>query len=297
MNPTRRAALASLSAVPAALAAKAGPTLAVQGYVWMQHYGRLGQKAEDHAPEIFAAFHRAGYRALDLIHTFFPPERTGAYVKALRDLQLRVPVLYHGGRMHTPEDAARSTDSMLSVVRRLKGPLNLDALCINADPKPAKAPKTGEELDYQSGAMNRLALSLKDEGVRLMVHQHDPEMANDAREWRHILKNTDPKLVHACLDTHWVLRGGQNVMTILQETAPRLISVHLRNSKNGIWMEELGDGDIDYRAVAAFLKKLSYSGYLVVELAWDKETAFSRSLEDNLTRSRLYAEQVFGVKA
>ena len=31
----------------------------------------------------------------------------------------------------------------------------------------------------------------------------------------------NPKLVEFCLDTHWVLRGGQDVMTLLKELETR----------------------------------------------------------------------------
>jgi sugar phosphate isomerase/epimerase len=125
-----------------------------------------------------------------------------------------------------------------------------------------------------------------------MFHQHAPEMANNAREWRHLLANTDPE-VKVCLDVHWIYRGGQDVMTILKEAAPRLAALHLRNSKDGIWLEELADGDVDYRQVAAYLKDYGFNGYLVVELAWDPKTRITAPLESNIRRSLNYAEDIF----
>jgi hypothetical protein len=41
--------------------------------------------------------------------------------------------------------------------------------------------------------------------------------------------------------------------------------LHLRNSRNGIWLEEFADGDID--TAGRHFSKDSFN--LVVELAWD----------------------------
>ena len=70
-------------------------------------------------------------------------------------------------------------------------------------------------------------------------------------------------------------------------------SLHLRSARQGVWMEEFGDGDVDYREVAAYLKEIGFQGYLVVELAYEKETRITRPLEENLKRSREYAEKIF----
>jgi hypothetical protein len=48
--------------------------------------------------------------------------------------------------------------------------------------------------------------------------------------------------------------------------------------------------------VADYLKEIRYGGYLVVELAYEKATRITRSLEEDLRLSRLYAMKVFGLK-
>ena len=61
-------------------------------------------------------------------------------------------------------------------------------------------------------------------------------------------------------------------------------------------MEDFNDGDVDYHKVAEYLKETGYNGYLVVELAYEKGTTITRSLEEDLKASRLYTEKVFGLK-
>jgi inosose dehydratase len=296
----RREFVSSLASAPLALAAPAsdaGPTLAAQAYIFSQAYARLKERMEEHLRDVLETIATAGFKTVELVNTFYTPENASTTTQALLLSRMKCPVVYNSGVMHTAEGGKKTLQDTLELAKRVKGLTPFTAICINCNPKPQKEPKTDAELAVEADNINRLARDLKKQGLRTFVHQHDAEMANDAREWRHILKNTDPKLVEFCLDIHWIYRGGQDVMTILKEATPRLASVHVRNSKNKIWTEDFGDGDVDYRAVAAHLKASNFKGLIVVELAWDKETEPTRSLEANLKRSREYAEQVFGIKA
>jgi sugar phosphate isomerase/epimerase len=86
-------------------------------------------------------------------------------------------------------------------------------------------------------------------------------------------------------------------MPFLRRVGARIESLHLRNSQQGVWMEDFGPGDVDYSQVAEYLHQINYKGFLVVELAYEKDTVITRSLEDDLRRSRIYTEKVFGLKS
>lgn len=292
---SRRSWLAGLCAAPAASAARGyDPVFAGQPYVWTQYYAREKQSFTDHFADVLKSFSSAGYSTVELLPAFFDARFIERTVGLLRQYKLKAPVLYHGGVMHTREGADKTILTICELARRTKkASVALDAINFNPDPLPGKAPKSDAQLKAQAQGVNRLAAELKKQNVRLFIHQHDPEMKNGAREWRHILANTDEKLVRFCLDTHWVYRGGMDVQTLVRECAPRLGSLHLRNSKNGVWLEDFTAGDIDYPAIARFLKQEGFRGYLVVELAWDKETEITRPLESNLRRSLEYAKEVF----
>ncbi len=272
------------------------PTLQAGVYVWTQHYGRLNQKAEDHIPDICAGFKNAGFRDVELMSQFFTPAVEQITYSSLAKNGLTSSVIYNGGNMHTPEDARATIAATVELAQRVKSNLPLRAVTFNPNPKPKNEPKTGAELAVQSAALEQLGWTLEREGLFLLIHQHAPEMADNAREWRHTLANTDRRYVRFCLDTHWVLRGGQNVMQLLKEAGPRLGSLHLRNSVKGVWSEDFSDGDIDYSPVAAYLRSITFDGYLSVELAWDKETKLTRDLPTNLRLSREYAERTFGIR-
>jgi sugar phosphate isomerase/epimerase len=296
MSPklSRRSLLTAAALAPLVRAAKYSPVFAGQAFVWTQHYGRLGQKTNEHYGDILAGFASAGFKNVELMSDWFSPDFAERTAGLLKQNKLACPVCYNGGPMHTADGSEKTIASTLDLARRIrKVNPGLAAISFNANPLPQRAAKTDAELAIQAKSLTRLGDELAREKLRFLVHQHDPEMLNKAREWRHILANTNPRTVEVCLDTHWVFRGGEDVMTHLKEAAPRLAALHLRNSKDKIWLEEFGAGDIDYAQVADFLKSIGYRGYLTVELAYDKETRISQPIETSLKRSLEYAKKVF----
>ncbi|MEJ5368184.1 MAG: sugar phosphate isomerase/epimerase family protein [Bryobacteraceae bacterium] len=292
----RRSFLAAAGAAPAALAApEYAPVLQAGVYVWTQHYSRLGQRAQDHVNDICMAFARAGFRDVELMSLFFEPGLDRVTLQALERAGLACSTVYNGGPLHTPESARQTIATTVELAQRILRHRPLDAIVFN--PNPVGRAKTDEELKVQAEALNTLGWALWNSGVRLMLHQHAPELADNGREWRYMLAHTERRWLRVCLDTHWVYRAGLDVMTLLKECGPRLYGLHVRNSRGGVWTEDFGDGDIDYRAVARHLREAGFTGYLSVELAWDKETRVTRPLEENLRRSLQYARDVFGIAA
>jgi len=279
-------------AAPAAFAKTNPIRIACQCYVFEQDYGERKQKTIDHVDEILGTVSDAGYRAVELTSTYFPPDKTAESLALLDKHGLALPIAYTSGPMH--DDRWHQTcDAALAYADRLKPHKGLEAISFNSDPKPKSAAKTDAELATEAQALEQLGAGLKQRGLRLLVHAHAPEMADHAREWRYFFHHTTAANVGICLDTHWVYRGGENVMDILREAGTRIGDVHLRNSVGGIWLEEFADGDVDYKAVAAELKKLRYKSWLTVELAWDPTTKRTHPLVEDLRRSREYAEKVF----
>ncbi len=198
--------------------------------------------------------------------------------------------------MHTRDEAAATSAKALEIALLCK-PFGCVAVVHNPSPKPASAQKTDHELTLQASALNDLGQILKSNGFELRIHHHTPELLENAREWRQILHNTNPKYVALCLDLDWVHQGGFKPLDLLKEAGPRVREIHVRNSKDKLWLEDLEDGDIDYRAIATFLKKEKIKPLVVVELAYREHTAISRPLAEDLRLSRIYAEKVFGISA
>jgi sugar phosphate isomerase/epimerase len=117
----------------------------------------------------------------------------------------------------------------------------------------------------------------------------------EQREWRHIVRNTDPNHVTLCPDLEHAQHAGVDPNALLQEAGDRVTEVHLRNKKGETPLEAFEDGDIDHREIAATMNKLKLKPLVVIELAYHSDTVVTRSLRDDLRVSRIYAERVFAL--
>jgi inosose dehydratase len=265
-----------------------------QMYVWMQHYEERGQRVEDHLHEAFAASARAGFTEVQgWLNWFATPERAAATAAALAANGLKMAAAYTDGPLHDVRASATIERIVESSGRA--GAHGVQTIVMNPDVRADGAEKTDEELAIQARNLDLLGSRLASSGIALAVHAHDKEMRSGAREWHHILRHTDPAKVSICLDLNWVLRGGQDPLAFLRASRGRVVDVHLRNSRDGVWLQDLGPGDLDYRRVAGIIRDERYAGTLTVELAYERRTTRTRSIEDNLRRSRRFVRSIFGM--
>jgi len=279
-----------------ASAAHYAPKLSVEVYIWIQRLASEKKTLAEGVAEVLASFHGAGYRRVELNQDFFKPELRETTFALLAKYNLAPETIYAGTTMHEAAVAEKSVKEAVELARLLK-PHGTRVIVTNPSPKPGQARKTDEELDTQANYVNQLGAELHQQGMKLALHHHTPELVDNAREWRHLLAHTNPRRVYCCVDVHWAYRGGQEVVTFIRETGDRLVELHLRNSKQGVWAEDFGPGDLDYQKVADYLRGIGFKGYLVVELAYEKDTQITRSLDEDLRLSRQYAEKIFALPA
>ncbi len=194
--------------------------------------------------------------------------------------------------MHTKEAAAQ-TIALAVDTHALCAPFGCRAVVHNPDPKPGDVTKTDAELAIEADSLNAMGRHLAERGCELRVHHHTPQLENHAREWRYLLSNTEPAAVRLCVDVDWAYESGCEPVAFLAEAGRRLAEIHVRSARNKVWLEDVEDSDIDYRKVAAYLQRERLHPQIVVELAYRPNTAVTRTLQEDLLRSRLYTERVF----
>jgi len=270
--------------------------MSVEGYIFQQYAQTLKKPLEEVISHALQMVRAAGFHNVELNTAFFAPATRAQTLSKIQSYGLRMPSLYVGGSMHE-KDKADVTISRALEFGDVCQPFGCTAIVNNPDPKPNDVPKTDAELAVQAESLNRMGRTLAGKGFQLRVHHHTPQLAKNAREWRHILKNTDPEYVRICVDVDWAYEGGFEPISFLREVGSRLEEIHVRSARNRLWLEALEDSDIDYRRVAEYLREQALDPLLVVELAYRPNTVITRSLEEDLRVSRLYAEKVFGVRA
>ena len=289
---TRRHALLAGAAGLLAAAEKGKSRLTFAGYIWQNYAAREKKPLAEMLDELFATAPYGGFENIELSNPFFEPALVDRVIALTRSNGLSMPSIYSGGAMHEKELADKTIARALEIGTLCKQ-FKCAAIVHNPASKPRNGRKTDQELAVQAEQLNRMGKILADSGFQLRIHHHTVEMQEDAREWRHILKNTNPKYVTACLDLELVDAGGMKPNVLLREAGSRIAELHLRNHKKDKQLESFEDGDIDYYETAAILKQLNLKPALAVEMAYHDDTIITRSLKDDIRASRIYAEKVF----
>lgn len=264
-----------------------------QLYVWSQVLAKESKKIESELAHVLDEVAASGYEGFEGSLGF---ANTTAKAKAFAQLcqkhVLACESLYSGGNFC---DSAKADTAINTIVDGALAAHLFGVTAITCNPDPIGREKTDTELKIQATNVQRCGEALRKLGVRLHIHYHSPEMKNDAREFHHLMANTDPAVVRICMDVHWTYRGSQDPIAMLKRYVKRVRSLHIRQSRNGIWTEDLCDGDVDYRQVHDILAEAEFNGWLNVELAYEKGTVITRPLVEDMKRSREYMRTVFGV--
>jgi inosose dehydratase len=257
-------------------------------YGWGQYAQRDHKKLD--VEEVISALRDLGYDYLENFLNVNRPEENGHFADSLKAKGLQPVSLYTGARLHEA-DKAKNVVAKILVAAKVCQQAGFQVLSCNTDPIGRE--KTDEELKTQAAALADLGEGLNSLGMKLGVHQHMPEMANHAREFHSNFDKTKPAVVGWCYDVHWVWKGGIMPLDGLKQYGERVVTWHLRQSRDRVWWEELDSGDVDYAAVAEYAKAHNLARRFSVELAIEPATKITRSVIENHRRSREFVRRVF----
>jgi inosose dehydratase len=266
-------ATAATLAGSAAAALGADPPLEVSTntYPWGTFASRDGRTFDQRSDETLAAIASAGFTGYE--PAFTSVEELDGLGPRLQAHGLRMPSLYVNSTLHDEARAAASIEQALAIARRA-ATLGVRTIVTNPSPIRWGGPenKTDAQIRSQAGALDRLGAQLRALGITLAYHNHDIELRLGAREFHHMLTATDPAHVSFCLDAHWVFRGcGDSqvaLFDVLERYGDRVVELHLRQSKDGVWAEAFtAEGDIDYARLAEWLRRRKVRPRLTLEQA------------------------------
>jgi inosose dehydratase len=267
-------------------------------YSWITFYARDGRDWGADLNVSLGEFASTGIKAYE------PAFNNAAEVKKLlpylKKYDLVMPSVYVNSTLHNAEEGAKSIASVLEIADALK-PANTKIIVTN--PNPLKwggdQNKSDAELTEQAKNLDKLGAELKKKGITLAYHTHDVELRAAAREFHHMLLATKPENVSLCLDVHWVYRGSGNsqvaLFDIVKLYGKRIVELHIRQSKGGIWQETFSEGDIDYVRLAKSLNDLNVKPHLVLEQCLEKTSPKTINAVQAHMIDLKYVSAVFGV--
>jgi inosose dehydratase len=122
-----------------------------------------------------------------------------------------------------------------------------------------------EALELWCGQISRMGRYCREIGVRFCLHNHGAELAHGAAELQAVMERTDAREVSLLLDLSYFPDAGLQAGEWITRYASRLAGLHLREHVGGK-EAMLGEGSLDAAAVAAALRKASWSGWVILEV-------------------------------
>jgi inosose dehydratase len=245
-------------------------------YNWGTFYGRESKHWGENLDADMAEYVKTGLQAYE--PSLANAEDATKLIAVLKKYNVKMPSVYIGSVLHDKEEVEKSIKNILEIAEVVK---KYGTKIIVTNPNPiawgSDKLKTDEQLQIQAKALEKIGESLKSNGLKLAYHTHDVELKAGAREFHHMLQNTSPENLYFCMDVHWVYRGSQNsqlaVFDVLKMYGDRIIELHIRQSKNGIWQEVFSEeGDINYKQFAVELMKKKVKPHMVIEQCLEKNS-------------------------
>jgi inosose dehydratase len=270
--------------------------LATNQYPWQVFYGRdkrnFGASLDSGLGEVASS----GLDGFEPLVT--TPQQIDKLAPLLKKRGLKMRSLYVNSVLHDVTQANKSIQFVLAVAERAR---KVGTKIIVTNPSPIRwggaENKTDAELVVQGKALQQLGIELKGMGLVLAYHNHDIELRHAAREFHHMMAGTSALNVKLCLDAHWIYRGAGNsqvaLFDIMKLYGTRIVELHLRQSKGGIWTETFCEGDIDYGRVAKYLQTIRMKPHIVLEQAIEAATPKTMSPVAAHKKSCRYARRVF----
>lgn len=256
--------------------AKESFPISSNSYNWGTFYGRENKNWGENLEADMAEYTKTGLQAYE--PSLGSADEAKKLIAVLKKYNIKMPSVYIGSVLHEKEQIEKSIKNILEIAAVVK---NYGTKIIVTNPNPiawgSEKLKTDEQLSLQAKAREKIGKSLKVDGLKLAYHTHDVELKAGAREFHHMLQNTSPENLYFCMDVHWVYKGSQNsqlaVFDIFKIYNNRIIELHIRQSKNGIWQEVFSaDGDIDYKQFALELVKKKVKPHIVIEQCLEKDS-------------------------
>ncbi len=209
---------------------------------------------------------------------------------------LALAALHTGGVFYAEETARKETLPNLEIIAAFAQAIGCRNVLISPAAKPGAA-KTDAELTTQNRFLQEACALFGDHGAHCFHHTHGPELEDDFREMRRILE-LDPAHIGLAYDIANAARviGPKGAVDFIDTFRSRIGYVHYKDCRqDGVLVEAIGDGVIDWQAVARSLTSTNYSGWVVVEIEPGHGMEAHRSVKEDAALSRQRIRETLGV--
>ena len=209
---------------------------------------------------------------------------------------LELAALHTGGNFYAEDVAREQTLPNLEIIAAFAQGIECPNVLISPAAKQGAA-KTTQELETQNRLLQEACALFGAHGAHCFHHTHGPELEDDFREMRHILE-LDPAHISLAYDIANAARviGPIGAVDFIDTFRSRIGYVHYKDCRpDGVLVESIGEGAIDWHAVAASLTNSDYGGWVVVEIEPGHGMEVHRSVKEDAILSRQCIRETLGV--
>ena len=258
---------------------------------WAAYYARMNKTLADNLDEALSAIRDCGYDYVEGRLDLEKPENNTTFAQRLKGKGFTPVCIDMTGTFHETATAVHNVNRYLESAKTAYEAgftlLNCRAQSLDRDKKPA-------ELNTQITALRQFGEGLGKFGMRLGVHHNLSDTRRGGWDYQAMFRQSPGKTIGFCFDVGTLHRGGIAPMDALKDYTARLVSWQLRQSREGVWLEDLTKGDIDYETLIPHAKRYRLAPYYTVALELDKDTKITRSVVENHKRSRDYLKALLG---
>jgi sugar phosphate isomerase/epimerase len=267
--------------------------ITVGAHVWVY---AASQPGYDVSPVLSQIFSDVAYAGFDGVETMEHPLRSSVYTRQIKELidQYKIKLIgsSYGADMWN-KDKSNQIYEDVDLIFGNMALVGARTFGISVG-EPEGRKKTENEFDTQVALLKRIISLGGKRGIIPNLHNHTAEVENNMYDLRGTLKRIpDIKLGP---DLNWLLRAGIDPISFLKEFRKQVIFMHLRDQlSNGKWPESMGEGNVDFKEIAAVINEINFEGDAIIELAHENGFVRTRPLKESLKMSRDYMRKTMGI--
>ena len=256
-------------------------------FQWDKEFEKRGLDFDENIEQVHKEIKEVGLDGVESRLSLADTDEKALELKKICDNNnLKIASLYGGCKLY---DKKVVNDEIENYIKSITSAKKSGCSLITLDmATPEDRKKTDEELRVQVDALNKMGKELEKINMRVGIHNHTPEMENDAREFHYIMENLETDYVGVCLDIAWTVKAGVSPVELIKKYHEKIFDVHVRNIQDKEFTQEITEGSISYPRIIELLEKHDYNGWLVIELAYMEDTDVTRSFKENINRSIWY---------
>lgn len=262
----------------------------VYGHLWV--YASQFPPDWDCTPvlgQVFSDFKYAGIEGVEIMESLLRnPDILSVGSELIEQYQLPITGTSYYADMWQKEEHQKILEDVDFVLERLH---QLGGTMLGITVGDAGRIKTEEELDAQADVLQQIMEICAKHRVEPNIHNHTFEVTNEL----HDLKGILARIPHIKLgpDLSWLARAGVDPVWFIRTYGSQMVYMHIRDqTADNKFTEAVGEGTLDFPAIAEALKEIGYRGKAAIELAYEKPP--QRENKENWKISREYVKEVFG---